>query len=107
MADGREFYMTTMMIDTYFGGGGLTSSFAVNDARAMRVAELMNDYRTLQLHISQQGTDIPSTSERSLEGYRVMIENVQAAQRLLSMNFSQTPSRNNGDNETQKAQLRQ
>jgi len=78
----------------------------LNDARAMRVAELMNDYRTLQLHISQHGTDIPSSSERSLEGYRVMIESVQAAQRLLSVGFSNTPSRNSGDDETQKAQLR-
>jgi hypothetical protein len=107
MADGREFYMTTRMIDPNFRAGGLTSIFAVNDARAMRVAELMNDYRTLQLHISQQGSGVPSTPERSLEGYRVMIESVQAARRLLSVSFSNTPSRSVGDSETQREQLQQ
>jgi hypothetical protein len=72
----------------------------------MRVAELMNDYRTLQLHISEQGADVPSSSERALEGYRVMIDSVDAAERLLSVRFTGLPSRNPGDSETQRAQLR-
>jgi hypothetical protein len=76
----------------------------VNDARAVRVAELMNDYRTLQLHIQQQTMQIP-TEEQGREGYKVMKECMVAAQRLLSSNFNASQSQG-GDAEAQKAQLR-
>jgi hypothetical protein len=39
-----------------------------NDARAMRITELMNDYRTLQLHIMEQTSSLP-LSGALLEGH--------------------------------------
>jgi hypothetical protein len=78
----------------------------VNDARAVRVAELMNDYRTLQIHIQQQTMQIPS-EEQGREGYKVMKECMVAAQRLLSSNYNISSLQSqSGDAEAQKAQLR-
>ncbi|KAH8692661.1 hypothetical protein BGW36DRAFT_399485 [Talaromyces proteolyticus] len=73
----------------------------------MRVAELMNDYRTLQLHISQQTSGL-SMGDSQQEGYRVLAQSVAAAQQLLAAGFSTTPVQEHGNSaEGQKAQLRQ
>jgi hypothetical protein len=37
-----------------------------NDARAMRIAELMNDYRTLQLHIMEQTSSLSQLGRLSV-----------------------------------------
>jgi hypothetical protein len=72
----------------------------------LRVAELMNDYRTLQLHISEQTTSVVMGDTR-LEGYRVLAQNQAAAQRLLMAQFVQTPDYGHGgDLEMEKTQLR-
>ncbi|KAL2014232.1 hypothetical protein VTN00DRAFT_1757 [Thermoascus crustaceus] len=77
----------------------------LNEARALRVAEIMNDYRTLQLHISEQKVDVPP-EEAGEEGYRVMRECFAAAQSLLSSNFNLASIQSQGGNEeTQKVQL--
>jgi hypothetical protein len=66
----------------------------------------MNDYRTLQLHISQQTTQVPP-DDQGQEGYKVMKECAGAAQRLLASHYN-LPSMQNpaGNEEAQKAQLR-
>lgn len=79
----------------------------VNDARAMRVAELINDYRTLQLHISQQTAGVSSGGSQ-LDGHRVLAQGVAAARQLLDAGFVSAPVPDSGSSgEVQKTQLRQ
>lgn len=78
----------------------------VNQARALRLAEIMNDYRTLLLHIPQQDVDAPPEDYWE-EGYVVIRECLAAAQRLMSSNFcpgSSTASSPN-DQEAEKAEF--
>lgn len=87
----------------------LTNPFfvkAVNQARALRVAELLNDYRTLLVHIPQQHTDAP-VEDYWEEGYIVMRECLSAAQNLISSNYEPipAPSGGSGNEESEKAQL--
>ncbi|KAJ5493087.1 hypothetical protein N7539_001833 [Penicillium diatomitis] len=77
----------------------------LNQARAVRVAELMNDYRTLLIHISQQQASPPSSAESQELGYTVLRECHQATQRLLAANYHPSPVAGNGDAETEKAEL--
>ncbi|OJD17741.1 hypothetical protein AJ78_02207 [Emergomyces pasteurianus Ep9510] len=66
----------------------------LNDARALRVTELMNDFRTIHLNIVQLRTD-PSPMEQFSEGYIVMNQCLAEAQSLLNLPFntsSQGPS---------------
>lgn len=66
----------------------------------------MNDYRTLQLHISEQAMNMPSGDTRH-EAYRVLQESLAAAQRLLAANYNMASIQSQGGNEeTRKAQLR-
>ncbi|BAE57829.1 unnamed protein product [Aspergillus oryzae RIB40] len=77
----------------------------LNDARALRVAEIINDYRTLLVHISQQ--DIPVPAEDIHEpGYEVIRESLTAAQALMSSNYTPVPPTGRNDAETEKAELR-
>ncbi|CAI7658653.1 unnamed protein product [Penicillium pancosmium] len=76
----------------------------MNQARAVRVAELINDYRTLLLHISQQQVDI-SPEDQYEEGYTVLRECHTSAQRLLSANYQPCPMTGQGSAETEKAEL--
>lgn len=76
----------------------------MNQARAVRVAELINDYRTLLLHISQQQVDV-SPEDQYEEGYTVLRECHTSAQRLLSANYQPCPMTGQGSAETEKAEL--
>ncbi|BDD56977.1 hypothetical protein MPDQ_002869 [Monascus purpureus] len=76
----------------------------LNQARALRVAEIINDYRTLLVHISQQSTPVPQ-EEYYEEGYVVMRECLAAAQSLMSSNYNPHPMPGNGDEESEKMQL--
>lgn len=79
---------------------------AVNQARALRVAELINDYRTLLMHISQQNVQVPA-DEFNEEGYKVIRDGLAAAQALMSSNYNPcaTPA-HAGNVEVEKAELR-
>lgn len=93
----------------WFGEGGrdqLTDD-PVNDARALRVAELVNDFRTLHLQICEHTSNLPSGSETQLEGYQILVRSWAAAQSLLDSGFAATPSQEIDDPEAQKAELRQ
>ncbi|KAI1915911.1 hypothetical protein LOZ58_000350 [Ophidiomyces ophidiicola] len=77
----------------------------LNEARALRVAELMNDFRTLLLHISQLKTDAPSGEEFE-EGYTLMRRCLGEARGLISTQFNTESIHNsNADGEWQKVQL--
>ncbi|KNG79904.1 hypothetical protein ANOM_011689, partial [Aspergillus nomiae NRRL 13137] len=76
----------------------------VNQARALRVAEIINDYRTLLVHISQQ--DIPVRAEDCGQpGYVVIRESLAAAQALMSSNYTPVVPTGGNDAETEKAEL--
>ncbi|BCS22771.1 uncharacterized protein APUU_30996A [Aspergillus puulaauensis] len=78
----------------------------LNQARALRVAELMNDYRTLLLHISQLNASVPA-EDQAEDGYRVLRECHAAANALMASNYSPSPPPTNTSNEeAEKAQLR-
>ncbi|KAJ5135191.1 uncharacterized protein N7515_004469 [Penicillium bovifimosum] len=76
----------------------------LNQARAMRVAEIINDYRTLLLHISQQHVE-PSQSDYWDEGFVVLRESLASAQTLMSANYQPCPVTGQGNVETEKAEL--
>ncbi|KAJ5749059.1 uncharacterized protein N7511_010755 [Penicillium nucicola] len=76
----------------------------LNQARAMRVAEIINDYRTLLLHISQQRMEVCS-GEYNEEGYVVLRESLASAQALTSANYQPCPVTGQGNAETEKAEL--
>ncbi|KAJ6093263.1 hypothetical protein N7486_008552 [Penicillium sp. IBT 16267x] len=76
----------------------------LNQARAVRVAELINDYRTLLLHISQQNVDIHPDDQYE-EGYTVLRECHTAAQRLVAANYHPCPVTGQGNAETERVEL--
>ncbi|OQD63314.1 hypothetical protein PENPOL_c009G07563 [Penicillium polonicum] len=76
----------------------------LNQARAMRVAEIINDYRTLLLHISQQHVE-PSQEEYWEDGFVVLRESLASAQTLMSVNYQACPVTGQGNVETEKAEL--
>ena len=76
----------------------------VNQARAMRVAEIINDYRTLLLHISQQRMEV-CQADHNEEGYVVLRESLASAQNLSSVNYQPCPVTGQGNVETEKAEL--
>ncbi|KAF9891107.1 hypothetical protein FE257_005043 [Aspergillus nanangensis] len=78
----------------------------LNQARALRVAEIINDYRTLLVHISQQNVQVPG-AEINEDGYRVIRECLAASQTLMSSNYSAAiPPAHGNNEETEKAELR-
>ncbi|KGO72987.1 hypothetical protein PITC_062150 [Penicillium italicum] len=76
----------------------------LNQARAMRVAEIINDYRTLLLHISQQQVEA-SQEEYWEDGFAVLRECSASAQTLMSANYQPCPVTGQGNVETEKAEL--
>ncbi|KAL4923520.1 uncharacterized protein BDV17DRAFT_236911 [Aspergillus undulatus] len=81
-------------------------SDGLNQARALRVAEIMNDYRTLLLHISQLNVSVPP-EDQAEEGYRVLRECLAAASALMASSYSPSPPPANASSEeAEKAQLR-
>lgn len=63
----------------------------VNEARALRVVELMNDFRTIQLHIashvSRAQASPPDQQSYYTDGYVVLRQCSTEAQALLASNF--------------------
>lgn len=82
----------------------MTTDFTVNQARAMRVAEIINDYRTLLLHISQQQVDAPQ-EEYYADGFVILRESLASAQTLMAANYQPCPVTGQGNAETEKAEL--
>ncbi|OJZ79883.1 hypothetical protein ASPFODRAFT_66008 [Aspergillus luchuensis CBS 106.47] len=76
----------------------------LNEARALRAVEIINDYRTLLVHIFQQNVQIPS-EEASEEGYRTIREGVVAAQALKPSNYNLIGISVPSNLETERAEL--
>ncbi|CAN9132252.1 unnamed protein product [Alternaria alternata] len=80
-------------------------SDGLNDARAMRVAEIMTDFRNLQ-HYLVQLRATPTAEEYYLEGYSLLRQCTSEAQTILQTPFSGSASSGSGDPESEKQQLR-
>ena len=78
---------------------------AVNDARAIRIAEIMTDFRNLQ-HYLVQLRATPTAEEYYLEGYSLLRQCTSEAQTILQTPFSGSASSGSGDPESEKQQLR-
>src|ERR1700761_4811987 len=70
----------------------LTAGITVNEARAMRVMELMNDFRTLQIHITSLITrseaSPPDQQSQYLDGYVVLRQSAAESQAVLAGHFN-------------------
>ena len=70
----------------------LTFDIAVNEARAMRVMELMNDFRTLQIHITSLITrseaNPPDQQSYYLDGFVVLRQCAAESQAVLAGHFN-------------------
>ncbi|KAF4550449.1 Hypothetical protein D9617_17g047170 [Elsinoe fawcettii] len=78
----------------------------LNQARAMRVAEIMQDFRTIQNYIAGVRPHIPR-QDANLEGYLLIRQCLSEAAQLVNQPYSATVSNPRGDVEREKAQLRQ
>lgn len=77
----------------------------VNQARALRVAEIINDYRTLLVHISQQNVPAPAADYWE-DGYKIIRECLAEAQALMSSNYMPSiPAAGGSNEEAEKVQL--
>lgn len=76
-----------------------------NDARAIRVAEIMTDFRNLQYYIAQIRAT-PTAEEYYLEGYSLLRQCAAEAQAVLAAPFAATTTSPGGNAEQEKAQLR-
>ncbi|KAF2025708.1 hypothetical protein EK21DRAFT_116562 [Setomelanomma holmii] len=80
-------------------------SDGLNDARAMRVAEIMTDFRNLQHYLVQLRAS-PTAEEYYLEGYSLLRECTTEAQTILQIPFAGHNGAATGDPEQEKQQLR-
>ena len=83
----------------------LIPCFIVNDARAIRIAEIMSDFRNLQYYLSQLRPS-PTAEEYYLEGYSILRQCITEAQTILATPFTATSAAASGDPEHDKQQLR-
>ncbi|KZM28572.1 hypothetical protein ST47_g278 [Ascochyta rabiei] len=77
----------------------------VNDARAMRIAEIMTDFRNLQHYLSQLRAT-PTAEEYYLEGYSLLRSCASEAQTILQTPFSASTGASTGDPERERQQLK-
>ncbi|KAJ4991511.1 hypothetical protein SVAN01_02892 [Stagonosporopsis vannaccii] len=80
-------------------------SDGLNDARAMRIAEIMTDFRNLQHYLSQLRA-APTAEEYYLEGYSLLRSCASEAQTILQTPFSASTGGSTGDPEREKQQLK-
>lgn len=80
-------------------------SDGLNDARAIRVAEIMTDFRNLQ-HYLVQLRPTPTAEEYYLEGYSLLRECTADAHSILQQPFSGSGGAASGDPERERQQLK-
>ncbi|KAF9697774.1 hypothetical protein EKO04_004138 [Ascochyta lentis] len=80
-------------------------SDGLNDARAMRIAEIMTDFRNLQHYLSQLRAT-PTAEEYYLEGYSLLRSCANEAQIILQAPFSANTGASTGDPERERQQLK-
>ncbi|KAF2133817.1 hypothetical protein P153DRAFT_372380 [Dothidotthia symphoricarpi CBS 119687] len=79
-------------------------SDGLNDARAIRIAEIMTDFRNLQHYLSQLRAT-PTAEEYYLEGFSLMRQCISEAHTILQTPFNATGPAT-GDPEREKQQLK-
>lgn len=77
----------------------------VNDARAVRITEIMTDFRNLQHYLSQLRAT-PTAEEYYLEGYSLLRSCASEAQTILQTPFSASTGASTGDPERERQQLK-
>ncbi|KAG9572596.1 hypothetical protein KCU77_g8228, partial [Aureobasidium melanogenum] len=82
----------------------LTCIASVNEARAMRIAEILSDFRHLQHYIANIRAN-PSAEDYYEEGYCVLRQCAAEAQALLAQPFDCQGPEPDGDCEQEKVQL--
>ncbi|KAF1965133.1 hypothetical protein BU23DRAFT_34967 [Bimuria novae-zelandiae CBS 107.79] len=80
-------------------------SDGLNNARALRITEIMSDFRNLQHYLSQIRAS-PTAEEYYLEGYSLLRQCTSEAQAILATPFTATSGATGGDPEREKQQLR-
>lgn len=80
-------------------------SDGLNQARAMRVAEIMHDFRNVQTYLASIRLR-PSAEEYNEEGYVLLRRCVAEAQALLAQPFQSTPGNGKGGEEEKRGELR-
>ncbi|EUC31305.1 hypothetical protein COCVIDRAFT_29011 [Bipolaris victoriae FI3] len=80
-------------------------SDGLNDARAVRVAEIMTDFRNLQ-HYLVQIRATPTAEEYYLDGYSLLRQCTSEAQAILQTPFASSTPSGTGDLEYEKRQLK-
>lgn len=80
-------------------------SDGLNDARAIRITEIVSDFRNLQYYLSQLRAN-PTAEEYYLEGYSLLRECTTEGRSILATPFSATSGAAGGDPEREKQQLR-
>jgi hypothetical protein len=90
-------------------GQGLTVAGLIlttdNEARAMRVAEIITDFRNLQYYLATLQAS-PSAEDYYLEGYVLLRACVAEGQSVLASPYEHTSQHPSGDPEHEKSQLR-
>jgi hypothetical protein len=76
----------------------------VNQARAMRISEIMNDFRNIQVRIAAINAQ-PSREEFNEDGFVLLRQSQAEAKALLSQPFEQS-ARGRGTEEHHKVQLK-
>ncbi|OGM49720.1 hypothetical protein ABOM_001882 [Aspergillus bombycis] len=76
----------------------------LNGARALRVAEIINDYRTLLMHIARHNVQTPAGDYHE-EAYTEIRAGLAAAQALISANYNPSVAPTQSNTETEKAEL--
>jgi hypothetical protein len=82
----------------------LTCIASVNEARAMRIAEILSDFRHLQHYIANIRAN-PSAEDYYEEGYCVLRQCAEEAHALLAQPYDCQGPEPDGDCEQEKAQL--
>ncbi|KAF1937671.1 hypothetical protein EJ02DRAFT_48441 [Clathrospora elynae] len=80
-------------------------SDGLNDARAMRVAEIMTDFRNIQ-HYLVQLRATPTAEEYYIEGYSLLRQCMAEAQSILQTPFSGSAGAATGNPEHERQQLK-
>ena len=106
MADGCEFPLPVAANSNAFVHSTTDNAPVVNEARALRVAEIITDFRMLQHQISQYQV-APAAEEYYELGYDVLRQCIAEAQAVFSAHYPggllQVPS-SNGEKEKQQLQ---
>ena len=82
----------------------ITEHYLVNDARAMRIAELVNDFRNTQYYLSSFAQLQPVADDYYLQGYELLREVIGGAASILAGEFA-AERHPRGNAEQEKKQL--